>query len=176
MINVENIEAQNLLKKAMNNPNLTEDYIKLELASNLSSDYEIINDVNNILYKMLDEEKKDEKIENLLKRLNRYENKIDINNSRKIQAAKRKYLLENLDTEEIKGLIIKEKVLNIVLDNYTTHHAVIVKKVAEILNINLIYLLKYSPDLNPIEDVWRAIKDYISRKYLKNVKHLKKTL
>lgn len=35
----------------MTNPNLTEDYIKLELASNLSSNNEIINDVNNILYK-----------------------------------------------------------------------------------------------------------------------------
>jgi hypothetical protein len=34
----------------MNNPNLTEEYIKLELASNLSSNYEIINDVNNILW------------------------------------------------------------------------------------------------------------------------------
>lgn len=68
----------------------------------------------------------------------------------------------------------KEKVLNIILDNYSTHKAVLVKKVAEILNINLIYLPEYSPDLNPIEDVWRVIKDYISRKYLKDVEHLKK--
>lgn len=173
MINVENIEAQNLLKKAMKNPNLTDDYIKLELSFNLSSDYEIINDVNNILYKMLDEENDDEKIENLLKRLNRYENKIDINNSKKIHAVKRRYLLENLDTEKIRDLIKKEKVLNIILDNYPTHKAVLVKKVAEILNINLIYIPEYSPDLNPIEDVWRVIKDYISRKYLKDVEHLK---
>ncbi|MBV1755002.1 MAG: transposase, partial [Methanobacterium sp.] len=43
------------------------------------------------------------------------------------------------------------------LDNYSTHKAVLVKKVAEILNINLIYLPEYSPDLNPIEDVWRVI-------------------
>lgn len=174
MINVENTEAQNQLKNAMNNPNLTEDYIKLELASNLSSNYEIINDVNNILYKMLDEEKEDEKIDKMLKRLRRYENKIDINNSRKIHATKRKYLLENLDTTEIKCLMSKEKVLNIILDNYPTHKAVLVTKVAEILNINLIYLPEYSPDLNPIEDVWRVIKDYISRKYLKDVEHLKK--
>ncbi|MBU4548095.1 MAG: transposase [Euryarchaeota archaeon] len=123
---------------------------------------------------MLDEEKEDEKIDKMLKRLRRYENKIDINNSRKIHATKRKYLLKNLDTTEIKGLMSKEKVLNIILDNYSTHKAVLVKKVAEILNINLIYLPEYSPDLNPIEDVWRVIKDYISRKYLKDVEHLKK--
>jgi transposase len=33
-----------------------------------------------------------------------------------------------------------------------------VQKVAEILNINLIYLRPYCPDLSPIEDVWRVIK------------------
>ena len=33
-----------------------------------------------------------------------------------------------------------------------------VQKVAEILNINLIYLRPYCPDLSPIEDVWRIIK------------------
>lgn len=39
---------------------------------------------------MLDEEKEDEKIDKMLKRLRRYENKIDINNSWKIHATKRK--------------------------------------------------------------------------------------
>jgi transposase len=34
----------------------------------------------------------------------------------------------------------------------------LVQKVAEILNINLIYLRPYCPDLSPIEDVWRVIK------------------
>ena len=32
---------------------------------------------------------------------------------------------------------------------------------AKILNINLIFLTPYSPDLNPIEDVWRVIKKII---------------
>lgn len=39
---------------------------------------------------MLDEEKEDEKIDKMLKRLRRYENKIDINNSQKIHTTKRK--------------------------------------------------------------------------------------
>ena len=33
-----------------------------------------------------------------------------------------------------------------------------VQKAAKILNINLIFLRPHSPDLNPIEDVWRIIK------------------
>ena len=33
-----------------------------------------------------------------------------------------------------------------------------IEKAAEILNINLIFLRPYCPDLSPIEDVWRVIK------------------
>nr|WP_269801117.1 transposase [Methanobrevibacter oralis] len=51
-----------------------------------------------------------------------------------------------------------EKKINIVLDNIRIHTAKMVQKAAEILNINLIYLRPYCPDLNPIEDVWRVIK------------------
>ncbi|MBU4547602.1 MAG: transposase [Methanobacterium sp.] len=45
---------------------------------------------------------------------------------------------------------------------------------AEILNINLIFLPPYSPDLNPIEDVWRKIKGIISINNYSNAEELKK--
>ncbi|MEN4006915.1 MAG: transposase [Methanobacteriaceae archaeon] len=67
----------------------------------------------------------------------------------------------------------KEKRLNIVLDNYSVHKTKLVQKVAEILNINLIFLPPYSPDLNPIEDVWRKIKGIISIDNFKDVEELK---
>ena len=38
-----------------------------------------------------------------------------------------------------------------------------VQKAAKILNINLIFLRPHSPDLNPIEDVWRIIKKTIHK-------------
>ncbi|CAD7771566.1 DDE superfamily endonuclease [Candidatus Methanoperedenaceae archaeon GB50] len=47
-----------------------------------------------------------------------------------------------------------EKRIAVVLDNSRTqHHAKKVKKKAEKLNISLIYLPPYSPDLNPIENI-----------------------
>lgn len=55
----------------------------------------------------------------------------------------------------------KEKKINIVLDNAKIHHAKMVLNATEILNINLIFLSPYSPDLNPIDDVWRVIKKTI---------------
>lgn len=67
----------------------------------------------------------------------------------------------------------KEKTINMILDNYATHHSILLKNVAEILNINLIYLPKYSPDLNPIEDVWRIIKRHIYNSFIVNEEHIK---
>ena len=44
--------------------------------------------------------------------------------------------------------------------------------VFEILNINPIFLPKRSPDLNPIEDLWRMIKDKVYKTYYSNLYEL----
>ena len=53
------------------------------------------------------------------------------------------------------------------------HHAKIIEKVCDILNLKLIFLEPYCPDLNPIEDVWRTIKRKI---YNSNYKTLNKLI
>ena len=50
----------------------------------------------------------------------------------------------------------------LILDNFATHKAKRVKERASELNIELIYLPPYSPDLNPIEYLWKSIKRIIS--------------
>jgi transposase len=50
----------------------------------------------------------------------------------------------------------------LVLDNFATHKAKKVREKACELNIKLIYLPPYSPDLNPIEYLWKSIKRIIS--------------
>jgi len=50
----------------------------------------------------------------------------------------------------------------LVLDNFATHKSKKVKEKASELNIELIYLPPYSPDLNPIEYLWKNIKRIIS--------------
>ena len=66
----------------------------------------------------------------------------------------------------------KERKINIILDNARIHHAKIVEKICEILNINLIFLQPYCPDLNPIEDVWRKIKSRIYKSIYGNLNEL----
>lgn len=56
----------------------------------------------------------------------------------------------------------------LVLDNFATHKAKSVRELAQKLNIILIYLPPYSPDLNPIEFLWKSIKRIISIAEIEN--------
>ena len=69
-----------------------------------------------------------------------------------------------------------EKRIVVVLDNFRTHHAKRVRKEAEKLDISLVYLPPYSPDLNPIESVWKSVKRVISEKSPLNVEELKEAI
>ncbi len=54
----------------------------------------------------------------------------------------------------------------IVLDNFKSHHALKVAEKAIELGIDMIFLPPYSPDLNPIEFVWKAIKRVVSKLFI----------
>jgi len=69
-----------------------------------------------------------------------------------------------------------EKRIVVILDNFRTHHAKKVGEEAGKLNISLVYLPPYSPDLNPIENVWKSVKRVISETSPLNVEGLKETI
>jgi len=50
----------------------------------------------------------------------------------------------------------------LMLDNFSSHKAQATRQKAEQLGIRLTYLPPYSPDLNPIEQVWRCLKRELS--------------
>lgn len=54
------------------------------------------------------------------------------------------------------------KAILLILDNFFSHRAEMTRRKAEELDIRLAYLPPYSPDLNPIEQVWRCLKREIS--------------
>jgi len=64
----------------------------------------------------------------------------------------------------------------VILDNFRTHHAKKVREEDEKLNISLVYLPPYSPDLNPIENIWKSVKRVISEMSPLNVEGLKETI
>ena len=62
-----------------------------------------------------------------------------------------------------------EKSIFIVLDGASYHRSVHVKELAERLGIKLVYLPAYSPNLNPIERLWKFMKkEVLANKHYEN--------
>ena len=60
-----------------------------------------------------------------------------------------------------------------ILDNFKPHHSPETLEFAENNNISLIHLPPYSPDLNPIEFIWKSVKRDVSTEFLGSEEHLK---
>lgn len=55
------------------------------------------------------------------------------------------------------------------LDNYRVNKTKLIEKSPKFLILIIIFLPPYSPDLNPIEDVWRKIKNIVSNNHFKDI-------
>lgn len=97
-----------------------------------------------------------------------------LNNITKRRALKRNITTDKLNKHDIKNKMIKEETIYLILDNYSVHKSEFIKKVAKILNIQLIYLPPYSPHLNPIEQLWRKMKNIIKQYLIKSDDYLEK--
>ena len=67
-------------------------------------------------------------------------------------------------------------VVIVVLDNFSSHHAKILQQAAEDNDILLIHLPPYSPDLNPIEFIWKSIKRVISIRFIHSTNEMKQVI
>lgn len=61
-------------------------------------------------------------------------------------------------------------------DNFNSHKADDTLAKAEKLNIRLVFLPPYSPDLNPIEYIWKSIKRVISSAFVEDREHMTKVM
>lgn len=61
----------------------------------------------------------------------------------------------------------------VILDNFRSHRAKDTSNFALKHNIDLVYLPPYSPDLNPIEFIWKSIKRVISCNFIMDINHMK---
>ena len=67
-------------------------------------------------------------------------------------------------------------VVVVIADNFSSHHAEVLRKAAEESDILLVYLPPYSPDINPIEYIWKSIKRAISVQIIHSTNELRQSI
>lgn len=78
--------------------------------------------------------------------------------------------------QEIKDKNKEYKAIIIILDNYKPYKCQEVKDLAQSLGIYLVYLPPYSPNYNPIEQIWRRIKRVLSTIFVDCIDTAKKAI
>jgi transposase len=61
----------------------------------------------------------------------------------------------------------------LILNNFRSHKARATIVQAERLDIDLVFLPPYSPDLNPIEYIWKSVKRVISDRFVKSLEDMR---
>ena len=78
--------------------------------------------------------------------------------------------------EEVRKANERYKAVVAVIDNFPSHKSKLVREKAQELDIYLVYLPSYSPDLNPIEYIWKSIKRVLSLVFVENLGEMKKAI
>jgi transposase len=168
--NISNNAIQKILYELLKTNEINEEFIREEFKKQQISNKELEE-------KIYEATKKPFKTNSAMKkRIERIFNNIEIKNKTILEKQEKHldlFLEENI---KLKEELSNEKRIAIVLDNYSAHKSKITKKFAKFLNIKLIFLPTHSPKLNPIEQVWRAMKKKISSIDFKCIEKLIKKL
>jgi len=78
--------------------------------------------------------------------------------------------------ENIRKSNEKYRAIVAVIDNFSSHKCKAVKDKARDLGIYLVYLPPYSPDLNPIEYIWKAVRRVLSLIFVNSLDEMKEVI
>ena len=152
ILNMENEKGKEILMKILGDETLNRSYIKNQFKKENKTPKERVEEIREVF----ENEEIKPKISDIQK----------ISYNKKITSSR----ISNKQRETIKALLFKYEVdsflnneipLLIICDNAKIHTATDVLIACELLNIKLVFLPPYSPDLNPIEDLWRIIKQKV---------------
>ncbi len=115
--NIENYTNKKILKKALNNKNITETYLINYLEENQANLDDFIHNIEK------QTKRKDLSKKQIHKKIRLILNKEDSKNQRLIDNLKRKNIYKNINKPPIIDNLKKEKPIVIILDNFTVHKA-----------------------------------------------------
>jgi transposase len=64
----------------------------------------------------------------------------------------------------------------VIIDNFSSHKSRLVRQKAKELGIYLVYLPPYSPNLNPIEFIWKSIKRVLSTSFVPSLAEMRRII
>jgi transposase len=64
----------------------------------------------------------------------------------------------------------------VIIDNFSSHKSRLVRQTAKELGIYFVYLPPYSPNLNPIEFIWKSIKRVLSISFVPNLAEMRRII
>ena len=165
--NLEQESTKKSLENVLENIQLTNEEIEEILIENSEDSKSFTRKIENAI------EKYGNDTTILARIVGKHCNRESLKNIKRKREIRRNLTLKFLNKECIERKMKCEKRICLILDNYSVHKSAFIKKIAEILNIVLIYLPPYSPQLNPIEQLWRKMKRIIRKKYLYSEEYLK---
>ena len=74
---------------------------------------------------------------------------------------------------DIKNSNSAYRAIVVIIDNFPSHKSELVRQKARELGIYLVYLPPYSPNLNPIEFIWKSIKRVLSISFAPNLDEMR---
>ena len=164
--NLKEIKNKISLNNALRNINQPEEEIERILIETCEDPKSFSKKINNAM------EKYAEDTIILARIIGKHCKRESTDNIKRKREIRRNLTLEYLKKENIESKMKCEERICLILDNYSVHKSAFIKKIAEILNIELIYLPPYSPHLNPIEQLWRKMKRIIRNEYLESKEFL----
>ena len=165
--NLSNEYNKILLENILNNVNYSNSEIDKYLMENAENNNIFVEKLHNTLEKY-----KDETTIDIARIVEKHCKRESLNNIKKRREIKRKLMNKELENNDIRSKLSNEKIIYLILDNYIVHKSAFIKNIANILNICLIYLPPYSPHLNPIEQLWRMMKNRIKKYFLESKEYL----
>ena len=154
----KDVETIELLNHILDNLYLSKKEIRDIISANALSNE---NFVDRLLRSLKNNIKDDEAT--LSRKLGKHCKRESTENPEKQKEIRLSHILNLLNNEYLITKLKMEKRIVLILDNVPTHKSDFIFEIAKMLNIYLLFLPEYSPDLNPIEGAWDYSKLNLKR-------------